>query len=91
MSTVQVFHFWSPDCKPCMHLKPLFEDLEEEFGDPKYVWSHIDVSSDTLRPLKMNVKHIPCLLTYKNGREVGRHVGTEAARYYAILRAAGKD
>jgi thioredoxin-like negative regulator of GroEL len=73
-----------------MHLKPLFADLEEDFGKPAYTWTHINVQDESLRSQKMNVMQIPCMVVFKNGKEVGRHVGTDAARYYAILRAAGK-
>ena len=73
-----------------MHLKPLFEDLEEDFGAPTYTWTHVNTQEESLRPQKMNVMQIPCMVVVKNGREIGRHVGTDVARYYALLRAAGK-
>ena len=87
---VQVFHYWSPACKPCMHLKPLFEDLEEDFGSPTYAWTHINTQDESLRAQKMNVTQIPCMVVFKHGKEVGRHVGSDVARYYAVLRTAGK-
>jgi len=73
-----------------MHLKPLFADLEEDFGSPTYAWTHINVQDESLRAQKMNVMHIPCMVVFKNGKESGRHVGTDVARYYAVLRAAGR-
>lgn len=73
-----------------MHLKPVFADLEEEFTKPNYEWVHINTSVDPLTADQMNVKNIPCMVVMKNGKEVGRHVGTAAARYYGILRDAAR-
>lgn len=73
-----------------MHLKPVFADLEEEFGAPVYEWIHINTKTDSATAQQMNVPHIPALVVMKNGKEVGRHTGTAAARYYALLRDAAR-
>jgi len=91
MSNIKVFHFWSPECGPCLHLKPVFADLEDEFGAPKYEWVHVNTLVDMPTAKKMNVQNIPAMVVFKNGVEVGRHVGTAVARYYAILRDAARN
>jgi thiol-disulfide isomerase/thioredoxin len=91
MSNIKVFHFWSPECGPCLHMKPVFADLEEEFAAPKYEWFHVNTLADMFTTKQMNVQNIPAVVVMKDGKEVGRHIGTAAARYYALLRDAGRS
>jgi thioredoxin 1 len=90
MSNIIVFHCWKTDCAPCKHIKPAVEDLKEEFPAPLYEWNSINVDTDSIRTLKMGVRQVPCLVVYKDGKEVGRHTGTQMIGYYQLLRKAGK-
>ena len=74
-SSVTVYVFSKPGCKPCQHLKPFLNELREDYS--QYTWKDVDVSSDTLLSQKMNVMSVPCVVVTKNGAEKSRFVGTQ--------------
>lgn len=74
-SSVAVYVFSKPGCKPCHHIKPFLNELKEDYS--QYTWTDVDVSADTLVAQKMSVTSVPCVVITKNGRETGRFVGTQ--------------
>lgn len=86
--TVTVFHFWSPTCGPCMTIKPMIEDLKEEFAG-RIEWISINTKEDpkgVATLLKVNV--VPTIVVVKDGMEVGRYSGTQAGIFYTLIRKA---
>ena len=86
MSAV-AFHFWSPTCGPCKHIKPAVEQMKEDF--PQVTWETVNTHDDEkgiARTLK--VQAVPTIVVYKNGSEIGRHSGTNVIMYYGLLRKA---
>lgn len=74
-SPVAVQVFSKVGCKPCAYLKPFLSEMKEDYHH--YQWREIDVDSETILSQKMNIQSVPCVVVSKNGREVGRHVGTQ--------------
>lgn len=60
-------------CGPCQALKPIVEELSSSHPDVKFVSVNID-DEDELAD-DNDVASIPCLVLYKNGKEVNRSVG----------------
>ena len=87
MSGVVALHFWSPTCVPCQQIKPMIEDLKEEFDSVQWVSinTHKDVNGYAAQ---LNVKVVPTIVLMKNNVEVARHTGTAAGIYYQIFRKA---
>lgn len=83
-----VYHFSSETCGPCKHIKPAVEDLKEEFEN--YNWHSVNIKQDPATTDRFRVHSIPCIVVVKDGREVGRHMGTEMMGYYRILRAGAQ-
>ena len=85
--SVEAFHFWSPTCTPCHAIKPVIEQLKEDFDDVKWtsVNTHIDPHG---LGRKMGIQSVPTIVVVKNGVEVGRHSGTEQYVYFSLLRKA---
>jgi thioredoxin 1 len=67
--------FWATWCAPCRAIAPLVDELaQEELGKLKVVKVDIQTNMKTAQHFK--VSNIPTLLVIKNGKEVGRQVGT---------------
>lgn len=60
-------------CGPCRMLKPILEELSETRSETKFVSINID-NEDELA-LKYGVSSIPCLVLFKDGKEINRSVG----------------
>lgn len=69
---IDVFATW---CGPCMHMKPIFEQLAQELGD-KYSFAQINV--DESRELAMNYKvtSVPTFIFVKNNQVLGKDTGS---------------
>ncbi len=59
-------------CGPCQMLKPIIEEISEE-SDTTIVSVNID--DNDLLAESYNVQSIPCLVVFKDGKEVKRSVG----------------
>lgn len=60
-------------CGPCRMLAPGLEKLSEEKKDVKFVSVNIDEEESLARDY--NIFSIPCLIVFKDGKEIGRSVG----------------
>lgn len=60
-------------CGPCKMIRPILEEISEEENKTKIVSINIDEESELAE--KFEVSSIPCLILYKNGKEIKRSVG----------------
>jgi thioredoxin 1 len=60
-------------CGPCQMLKPIIEELAEKRNDVKIV--SVNVDDEDLLAEKYGVSSIPCLVVFKDGKEINRNVG----------------
>ena len=60
-------------CGPCQMLKPTIEEYAEEQDDVKVISVNID--DEDLLAEKYGITSIPCLIYFKDGKEVDRSVG----------------
>jgi thiol-disulfide isomerase/thioredoxin len=83
---MSAYVFSSPTCAPCQTLKPVIEDLKEEFSSLQ--WIHVNIKDDPKGlTQKYGVKVVPTVVVdTKKGIE--SHTGTVAMGYYRILRNA---
>jgi thioredoxin 1 len=78
--------FWAPWCGPCRMLGPVIEALSEDNKDNKVVIAKFNVDSDSGIAAKLNVRGIPCVIIFKEGKEVGRLVGLQdKAKYQEVI------
>lgn len=64
-------------CGPCRLVDPQMEELASEMEDRiKIVKLDIDKAPDTTAGL--GIRSIPCLILFKDGKEVGRQVGARS-------------
>ena len=83
---MSAYVFSSPTCAPCQTLKPVIQDLKEEF--PSLQWIDVNIKDDP-RGLtqKYGVKQVPTVVVHSM-KGVESHSGTAAMGYYRILRNA---
>lgn len=67
---IDVYADW---CGPCKKLKPIFDDLSNEYTSIKFVKINYEDAKDLLK--RFNVSSLPTILFVKDGEVVGRHVG----------------
>jgi thiol-disulfide isomerase/thioredoxin len=83
---MSAYVFSSPTCPPCQTLKPVIEDLKEEF--PSLKWIHVNIKDDPKGyTQKYGVKQVPAIVV-DTSKGIESHSGTVAMGYYRILRNA---
>ena len=85
--------FWAVWCAPCRAIAPAVEQLATQFKGKVKV-AKMNVDDHVLIPQKYEVRSIPTLLIFKDGREVDRIVGVQsktaiAARLQPFLTTSG--
>jgi len=92
--TVIVYHFWSPTCGPCKTIKPVIEDLKEEFS--QLSWVSVNTHDDPHDyKTKFGVQVVPTIVVAvfnEDGKLISgeKHSGTNIPSYFRILRNALK-
>lgn len=72
--------FYADWCGPCKMMAPAFDEVSKEYiGKVKF--AKINVEENPIRAGEFGVMSIPCLILYKEGKEIERMVGamTKAA------------
>lgn len=67
--------FWAPWCAPCRMMAPVLNELSNDL-DKAFV-GKLDVEKNQGTAAKYNVRSIPTLIIFKNGKEVDRFVGVK--------------
>jgi thiol-disulfide isomerase/thioredoxin len=84
---VNVLKFTSKTCGPCKIIKPALEELKEDY--PQYTWQEVDIHDDPHGlTRKLNVMAVPTVVVLKDGKEVGRHMGTDMTGYFRLMKKA---
>ena len=60
-------------CGPCRMLRPIIDELAETRSEAKFVSINIDNEEELA--MKYGISSIPCLILFKDGKEVNRSVG----------------
>lgn len=89
---VTVLDFTAAWCGPCRVLSPILADLQAEYaGKVRIVKVDVDDSSDLAQ--RFGVRSMPTVVLWRDGREVGRFVGSRPRQFVAgvIDRALAGD
>jgi thioredoxin 1 len=66
--------FWAPWCGPCKQLTPIIDSLAEEMKD-KVTVAKINIDDHPDAAARYNVRGIPTLILFKNGKVADTKVG----------------
>ena len=70
---IVVVDFFADWCMPCLMLTPVLEELADNMKEVKFVKINVDDNQELSR--KYEVRSIPCLIIFKDGKEVDRIMG----------------
>jgi len=70
-----IVDFFAEWCMPCLMIAPIIEELAEKFEEVKFVRINVDDNSELASRYK--ILSIPCLVFFKNGKEVDRLIGNQ--------------
>ena len=76
-STPTVIDFFATWCGPCRMVTPILEDLKSELGENVRVYK-IDVDQNPNLAAQYNVRSIPTIMIFKDGKMQWRESGVQS-------------
>lgn len=73
---ITLVDFWAVWCGPCRRQGPIVEEIANEVGK-KFKIGKLDVDNNKTSSNTYNVRNIPTLIIFKDGKEVKRLVGLQ--------------
>lgn len=70
--------FWAIWCGPCKAIAPLVDEVATKFQGRAKICK-MDVDRNTATPMRYNVRGIPTLLFFKDGKIAHQHVGANVS------------
>ena len=82
-SPIAVVDFWATWCGPCRALSPFIDKLEKEFNNITFYKANVEEAESIAEQL--GVQNLPCVVFFKDGKEVERVVGNNQAKIKEII------
>ena len=76
--------FWAPWCGPCRAMAPTLDAVAEQYGQNAKILK-FNVDQDPNVAVRYQVRGIPSLILFKDGKEAGRLVGAHEKGPIAAL------
>ena len=64
-----IIDFWAEWCAPCKQIGPILEEISDEYND-KLTIGKLDVDENPETPGKYQIRGIPTMLLFNNGKLV---------------------
>ncbi|WP_423215755.1 thioredoxin [Streptococcus equinus] len=78
-SGVTLVDFGATWCPPCQVMEPIIEELSEDFSGRASV-SKVDVDESPELAQQFNIRSIPTVILFKNGKPVDATLGVQAKK-----------
>ena len=69
---ITVIKYYADWCTPCKAMEPTWAKAQVEFKDI-VVFQNIDIDNNPQQTKDANVRTIPTIVAYEEGKELGRH------------------
>jgi thioredoxin 1 len=79
-SNSSLVDFWADWCVPCKMMAPILNEVSAELSDNKFV-AKANIEQFQILAQKYNVRSIPTMIMFKNGKEIERYVGVKQKNY----------
>jgi thioredoxin len=79
-----VVDFWAPWCVPCRRIKPILDQLGQEYAD-RVNFQAINADEHPQLMREMRILSIPTLLIVDKNKEISRMMGAQPPKSYRIL------
>ena len=66
--------FWAEWCGPCRMIAPVLDEIAAEYRG-KLTVAKVNVDDNPMTPTQYNVRGIPALILFQDGKQVDRKVG----------------
>lgn len=73
-----VIDFWAPWCGPCKMMAPAFIEVASQL-EPYVRLAKVNTENEQALGTQFNIRSIPTLAIFKNGKEVARQAGAMSA------------
>lgn len=72
--------FWAIWCAPCRMMAPVLNEVADELAANSHV-GKVNIEQFQSLAQKFQVRSIPTLILFKNGREINRFIGVKSKAY----------
>ena len=71
-----IVDFWAPWCGPCRAMMTIMDEIKQKNPDCNVV--KLNIENEKRIASVLGIRAIPTLIAFKNGNEIGRHIGSSS-------------